>query len=321
MKHSFVVSRDRPLCNRPVALAIGNFDGVHLGHRMLIDFLSDAATPRGLPAALMTFEPHPLSVIRQTAVQRLAGRVDKIRLLRQNGKLSAVYMCRFNRALADTSAEDFAASLFDILQARYVAVGANFRFGKQRQGDIALLTAAAKQRGAECAAAPMLTDDNGVISSGRIRRHIQNGELDAAADLLGRPWWLCGHVKHGRGFGKHLGFATANIHLNYLPAASGIFAAAVMIGDADNHAHPAALSIGINPTVNSGNQLHAEAHLLNTDGDLYGKRLYVRPLAKLRDEIKYRNTLELRDAIADDVEQVRAMHKQNPQMFSAFRLY
>lgn len=293
--------RDIAENSRPLALTIGNFDGMHLGHRLLVDMVIGRAQDNNWCSAVMTFEPHPLAVLTDKTVRRLAGVRYKISHLSQ---INTLYLLRFNKKLSACSATEFVDLLFDKLTVRYLAVGENFRFGKGRQGDVRLLQEAGAKREAEVVGVPLQKVSGVPVSSGLIRRHLQAGEFAAAAELLGRPWTLSGRVVRGRGLGRQLGFATANLRLGFVPVCEGIFAATARVGGGE---YPAAVSIGGNPTVCAAGQLRTEVHVLGFSGDLYGQRLTLRFLEKLRDERKYDNLPQLQAAIADDVARVRTI--------------
>lgn len=256
----------------------------------------------------MTFEPHPMSVLRNEEVRRLGSLSDKIYYL---SFINILFLLRFNKEFSAQSAEQFASLLFDGLGAKYVLVGENFRFGKGRVGDVELLRREGGKRGAEVEGEPLQIANGEAISSGRIRDCLRQGDFVLAQELLGRPWMLRGRVVRGRGLGKTLGFPTINLNLNFLPVCEGIFAAAAYLHDdfGDKQggavkAVPAALSIGKNPTV-GGESLKIEAHLLDFEGDLYGRRLSLRPLCKIREEQKFTDMQVLQAAIEDDIVQIR----------------
>lgn len=295
-----------------VALAVGNFDGCHLGHRELLRQTRQSAA--GLPFAALTFEPHPLAVLRpDLQARRLGGARDKIVQLAACG-LDILYLARFDRQMAGTAAESFCSLLFGALGAKVVMVGDNFRFGQGRRGDIGMLRRIGESYGAKARAAKLLESGGAVVSSGRIRAAILKGDFDEAARLLGRPWLIGGRVVRGKGLGARLGFPTANIRAGFLPPCRGIFAAMVYDNDDINKSafrHSAAVSIGVNPAVGAGGKLSIEAHLPGFCGDLYGRRLVLRLRQKLRDEQYYANLNALKQAIGEDVLAVRQMRRDN----------
>ena len=256
----------------------------------------------------MTFEPHPRAFFRPDAPgDRICGAADKLRLLKESG-VSSTFVVRFNRSLAGTSAGDFASALLDGLGVRRIAVGENFRFGKNRLGDCDLLRSECDKRGAEFVSLPLAKLNGVAVSSGRVRDALLRGDFAAAAELLGRAWTMRGRVVRGAGYGRRLGFPTANLFLPFSPPVRGVFAAWACIGDAGGDEAqssgewiPAAVSVGVNPSVAGCGGLKTEAHLPGFAGDLYGRRLTLRPVARLRDEAKYESEAALREAIAGDV--------------------
>ena len=285
-----------------LALAAGNFDGCHLGHRALLAQTRRLADANNLRCAVLTFEPHPLTVLRPGAqVRRLGGARDKITQLAACGA-EVLYLARFTKATASTSARDFAAMLFTELNAKQVIVGENFRFGKDRAGDIDLLRRTAEQHNAQTQTATLLRQGGEAISSGRIRSAIEDGDFDKAKKLLGREWSISGRVVRGKGFGARLGFPTANLHLGFTPPCRGIFAAWAEVG---GEKKMAAVSIGANPTTRADGAITTEAHLPAFKGDLYATRLTLTLRRKLRDEQHYPDTATLKTAITADIRKVR----------------
>ncbi len=281
-----------------LSLALGNFDGIHLGHKALLKNLD---TDDNHQHAVMTFEPHPLSVLRpQIKITRLYSFREKLLYLEKSAEV--IYIPRFNQALAAMTAEDFVDLLFNTLNVKRVIVGENFRFGNQQHGDTEMLRRLAKPKGVTIDTIPLINIDGDSVSSGRIRQCLSEGNFTQAASLLGREWTLSGKVRKGRGLGRQLGTPTANIHLSFTPPCRGIFAATATWDG--GKPLPAAISIGNNPTVNSGNdKLYVEAHIPNFDGELYGCYLHLQPIKKIRDEQKYENLAKLKKAIAEDIKQ------------------
>ena len=294
--------KNKPAAARPLALTVGNFDGMHRGHRALAGLAISRARRDNWTAAALTFEPHPLAALSGKPVRRLGGVREKIlHFARLNFDIA--HLLRFNRQTASIPAADFADFLFDRLGARYLAVGENFRFGRGREGDAAMLEKCGRRFGAEVAVLPLQTENGTPISSGRVRESLREGDFAAAENLLGRPWRMGGKVIHGRGLGRQLGFATANLRPGFIPVCEGIFAAAAA---ADGRVFPAAVSIGCNPTVSEETTLRVEAHLLDFGGDnLYGRRVSLQLVRKLREEKKYESQAALRQAVAADIAQTR----------------
>lgn len=294
-------------------LTIGNFDGVHLGHRALLAELIAKARALALPATVLTFEPHPRELFApDQAPARLASLRDKLELLAACG-INRVHVCRFNRKLAALTAAQFVEDiLIRGLSVRHLIVGDDFRFGKGRGGDFALL----QQMGQEhrfVVEAMHTVDFGGVrVSSSAVRDALADGNLERAEELLGRSFVIAGRVMHGEKVGRTLGFPTANIQVKRkrLPL-SGVFAATVSgIAAAPL---PGAASIGVRPTLGEGLKPVLEVHLLDFDRDIYGSHVDVNFLHKLRDEAKYDSLDALKAQIARDVAVVR-------DFFSAERL-
>lgn len=287
----------------PAAIAIGNFDGVHAGHRRLLHLVRQTAAAANLTAAALTFEPHPRAVLHPAAAPpRLGPCADKLRRIAECG-ITHLYQPRFTPALAAMPAPQFADLLFTRLRARHIIVGENFRFGQNGAGDFALLARTAAAAGARATATPLLHLDGAPVSSARIRRHLQTGDFAAAARLLQRDWILQAKVRRGDGRGRQWGYPTANLALAFSPPLRGIYAARATTHTGATYA--AAVSIGTNPTVSDHAALRAEAHLLDFHGDLYGTPLRLHFLQKLRDEKKYATIPDLLAAIARDTRQTR----------------
>jgi riboflavin kinase / FMN adenylyltransferase len=289
----------------PAALTIGNFDGVHLGHQAMVERVAAVARERGLRSCVMTFEPHPREFFApDQAPTRLTSLREKLELLADCG-VDQVLVCRFDFDFARISAEAF-IDRFVVrgLAARYVLVGDDFRFGARRAGDFDLLSSEGRAQGFEVERMPSIRVDGVRVSSTELRARLAAGEMEGAARLLGRPYSMTGRVVRGDQLGRTLGFPTANLRMQHnRPPLMGIFAVEV---DGANHGLlRGAASLGVRPTVHSGASAVLEVHLLDFAGDLYGRRLRVRFLKKLRDEEKYPDLATLTAAIGGDVEQVR----------------
>lgn len=293
----------------PCALTIGNFDGLHRGHRAMLDRLVGEAKRLGLPAAVLTFEPHPRELFTPDAAPaRLSSLREKLELLRDAG-IDRVYLAHFNRPFASLSAEDFAGQIVaQQIGARYVLVGDDFRFGKGRSGDNARLAELGHQFGFLAEAMPEISVDGRRASSTAVREALARGDMDSANQLLGRPYSISGRVKHGRKLGREIGFPTANIQVKHnRPPLTGIFVVEVhglgapILG---------AASLGLQPTVDQSGRMSLEVHLLDFAGDIYGQHLRVDFLHKLRDEVKYAGLEPLVAQIKLDVENTRAYYRE-----------
>ncbi len=290
----------------PVALTIGNFDGVHLGHRAMLDELARAAHRLNVPACVMTFEPHPREFFApDRAPARLTSLREKLELLAESG-VDRAHVCRFDYKLAQITAQDFIERvLVGGLGTRWLQVGDDFRFGARRAGDFVMLKEAAPKLGFEVQALPSVMVDGVRVSSTAVREALAAGRLEHAARLLGRPYSISGRVVHGDGLGRKLGFPTANVQMKHnLPPVQGIFAVEVE-GVAEKPLRGAA-SLGVRPTVTERGRAVLEVYLIDFEGDLYGKHLRVDFLHKLRDEEKYVDLDTLKRQIAVDVENTKA---------------
>jgi riboflavin kinase / FMN adenylyltransferase len=290
----------------PTALTVGNFDGVHLGHRAMLDRLAAASRERSLASCVMTFEPHPREFFApDRAPTRLTSLREKLELLAGVG-VERVHVQRFDYDFARVSAEEFIRRvLVDGLQARWVLVGDDFRFGARRQGDFELLRQAGLRSGFEVTQMESVAVNGVRVSSTAVRELLAAGDLDGAARLLGRPYSISGRVVTGRRLGARLGFPTANVQLKHnRPALWGIFVVEV----AGLSAQPlqGVASLGVRPTVIEAGVPLLEVHLFDFACDIYRKHLQVRFLSKLRDEEKYADMDTLKQQIGRDVEAARA---------------
>ena len=292
----------------PVVLAIGNFDGVHLGHGALVQRLVDAAQRLQLVPAVLTFEPHPREFFApESAPARLTTLREKLELLAELGASQAM-VCPFNSAFAALSAEQFIEQvLVQGLQVKHVIIGDDFRFGRGRAGDFGLLQLAGERLGFTVEAMQSVLVDGERVSSSAVRRALATGDMERAAALLGRPYIIDGRVAHGDKFGRQLGFATANIRIKHNPLPmTGVFAVAVSgLGEKPL---PGVANLGIRPTV-GGTRPLLEVHLFDFDRDIYGKHISVRFVHKLRNEQRFPNFEALKAQIAADAASARAFFK------------
>jgi riboflavin kinase / FMN adenylyltransferase len=293
----------------PVGLTIGNFDGVHRGHRAMLDRLVARARELKLPSCALTFEPHPREFFTPVAAPtRLARLREKLELIAEAG-VDRVHVLRFDARLAALTAARFVEDvLLRGLGMRWLLVGRDFRFGAKRAGDFALLEAEATRRGFGLEAMPDVTDAaTGAaerISSSGVRAALAAGDLAGAARLLGREYMMSGRVAHGEKLGRTLGFPTANIVLRRRPPLAGIFAVEAELEETHQVLRGVA-SVGRRPTVKENAPPLLEVHLFDWSGELYGRHLRVKFLQKLRDEAKYDGLEALRAAIAGDAARAR----------------
>jgi riboflavin kinase/FMN adenylyltransferase len=292
---------------RPCALTVGNFDGVHRGHRALLARVVDAARSRDLVSAVMTFEPHPREFFTPDAAPaRLSNLRDKACALRDAG-VDRVLVQHFNRRFAQLSARDFVEQiLIRGCDARWLLVGDDFRFGARRAGDNALLAEYAAQGAFEIQQMPTYADDGERISSTAVRAALAAGDLARAERLLGRPYVISGRVLHGRKLGRSIGFPTLNLRIAHAhPAVHGIFA--VGVHGIASAPIPGVASIGRRPTVDDRGDWSLEVHLFDFTDDVYGRLISVEFIKKLRDERKYDTLDALSAAIRSDAAEARAL--------------
>jgi riboflavin kinase/FMN adenylyltransferase len=274
----------------PRRIAVGEFDGVHLGHRAVIDG-SDT---------VLTFEPHPLVVVHPEVAPKLLTSLDvKIELIESLG-VEELVVIPFDHLFAEQSSQEFIDSiLVQRLDATTVSVGENFRFGNGAAGDSALLVADGRF---ETRVVPLVEADGEVVSSSRIRALVASGEVEAAGRLLGAPFRLRGEVVDGDRRGRTLGFPTANVIPNDLLACPGHGVYACVVGE-----RLAAVNVGVRPTFTTGRGLLVEAYLLDYDGDLYGEVLTIEFRARLRGEWRFDSVQALIDQMRRDVERTREL--------------
>jgi riboflavin kinase/FMN adenylyltransferase len=295
---------------RPVALTVGNFDGVHLGHQSLLNDLKAAAQARSLETAVVIFEPHPREFFTpEDAPARLSSLREKLEIFEKLG-IDRVHVCRFDAQFAQMSAEHFIRSLHEKLSAQFVLIGDDFRFGSGRTGDFALMEKIAEQQGFDVQAVQTIKHDGVRISSTAIRAALAAGQMRRAHDYLGRPYSISGRVVHGDGVGRKLGYPTANVQMKHnRPPLSGIFVVEV---------HAAGLgilrgvaSLGVRPTLKHDAKPVLEIHLFEFDQYIYGKKLRVEFLQKRREELKFPDVGALTRQIALDVENAKKWFEQH----------
>ena len=281
-------------------LTIGNFDGVHRGHQVLLQNLKSKSTQLGLPTIVMIFEPQPLEFfIGDKAPARLTRLRDKVKYLADNG-VDYLLCVEFNKHFSSLTPDAFVSDLLvNKLGVKYLAIGDDFRFGKNREGDFTFLQHAGIKFGFEVADTESFCDSGLRISSTAIRKAIQDSNMELAENLLGHPYRISGRVVHGNQLGRTIGFPTANIPLKRLVTpVSGVYAVEVCgIGDKPL---PGVANIGTRPTV-SGKGTQLEVHLIDASIDLYGRHIDVVLRKKLRDEQRFASLEALKEQIANDV--------------------
>jgi riboflavin kinase/FMN adenylyltransferase len=296
----------------PTAIAIGSFDGVHRGHAAILDRVVQEAAARGLAPAVLTFEPLPREFFSpQSAPPRLASLGERLCLIAQR-KIRLAYVERFDARFAGLSPQEFTRRLRDAYGARWIMVGPDFRYGARRAGDVASLQAAGRELGFEVAVLPEVGDEGQRISSTRVRDALARADFAEAERLLGRPYAITGRVTHGAKRGRGLGFPTANVRLaRRKPALAGIFA--VKCFGAATRGLEGVASLGFNPAVQSSDRATLEAFLFDFSGDLYGRRLRIEFLKKLRNEAHFASLDELAAQIDRDCAEAREFFRAMPQ--------
>jgi riboflavin kinase/FMN adenylyltransferase len=286
---------------RKVCLAIGFFDGVHLGHQQIIrQTIADAHQHEALMLVL-TFDRHPNAIVARDRVPPLIySRPQKLRAIESLGA-DTLLLIHFDEKFSRQTGEEFIRSLArDVGQIQSLCVGADFVFGHKRSGNVPLLKKLGDEIGFTVHGLAAVSLDGQIVSSTRIREIIRTGDLDAVSQMLGRPYAISGRVIEGERLGQQLGFPTANLDVAGLALPpNGVYAGLAIY---KRKAYRAAVNIGFRPTVASGPQaLHVEAHLLNFSGKLYGEELEIEIGDKLREEKKFASTAELREQIARDI--------------------
>jgi len=301
--------------SRGTVATIGTFDGVHLGHRYVIDRLAKVGKRLKLPVTVVLFEPQPREYFTGSAAPaRLTRLREKLAHLREL-PVDRVLLLRFNRRLAALSASEFIGRvLVEGLGVRHLVVGDDFRFGCNREGDFNLLSQAGGSHGFDVMSMPSFTIDGVRVSSTRIRELLERGDLARAARYLGRTYSMCGRVTTGRRRGRDLGFPTANLDpCRRKSPISGVFA--VRVDGLDTGSLPGVANVGVRPTVEGeGGRVLLEVHLFDYEGDLYGRRLEVFFHHKIREERRFASLDALRKQIEKDVALARQwlQSQENP---------
>jgi len=273
------------LCPQGACVTLGNFDGVHRGHMGLVDGVLAYARETGLTPALITFEPLPRAFFcPQNPPARLTRPADKLLALADAG-IALTWVMPFGKALAAMGAEEFVRlALVQGIKARHIVIGEDFRFGARRVGDVDLLCRLGLEYGFSVATVPDYCQGETRISSSAIRAALAAGDMDAVRGMLGRPYRISGRVCRGEGMGRGLGFPTANIPLRRYPSpVHGIFAVRVRGVGGSEQPRPGVASVGTRPAI-GGREWTLEAHLFDFSGDLYGQRIGVEFVARLREE-------------------------------------
>jgi riboflavin kinase/FMN adenylyltransferase len=285
------------------AVALGVFDGVHLGHRAILGTAVRLARAGGFEALACTFEPHPMEVLQPERAPRPITPLDERLALIEDTGVHAAVVLPFTRALASIEPEAFVKDvLLGRLRAREVVVGYNHRFGRGARGDARLLESLGPRLGFHAHVVPPTTVDGAAVSSTEIRAALQRGDVATAARGLGRPYAIAGQVTSGAGRGRTLGFPTANIAPDRpLLIDRGVYRGRVIV---DGQRHAAVVNVGVRPTFGE-TTLAVEAHLLDFTGDIYGRQVRLEFLDRLRDEMRFPSVEALRAQVERDIAAAR----------------
>lgn len=294
-----------PVFNSGCVLTIGNFDGVHLGHKAVIETLADRGKLLGLPVVIMLFEPQPLEYfLGADAPPRLTRLREKVIQLAKL-PVDDLVIVRFNKQLADYDAGRFIDEvLVERLNVKHLVIGDDFRFGKARQGDFAMLMEKGKARGFKVEDTGSLQLDGLRVSSTLIRNALAEGDLKAAEAMLGYPYSVCGRIVHGNKRGRTIGYPTANIKIarKNMPV-SGVFA--VTMKGIDEREIKGIANVGVRPTVDGSNKVVLETFLFDFDRDIYGHKVTVDFMQKIRAERRFQAVDELKAQIVGDVAEAK----------------
>jgi len=298
-------------------VAVGAFDGLHRGHQALLSEVRQRAQALGCTPVVVSFEPLPRAYFSKEPVPRLSSVREKLLGFSAAG-MGRTLLLRFNQALTAMSPEDFVQRvLIERLRAREVWVGADFRFGHKRAGDVALLERMGRQHGFSARTMPAVLLEGERVSASRVRALLAAGNFGAVTPLLGRPFVIEGKVEYGNQLGRDLGYPTANIHLrDRVTPVHGIFAVRVGLGEGEC-SWPGVASLGTRPTVNEVAEPLLEVHLFDFEGDLYGQRMAVEFVAKLREEMKFDGLDALKQQMRHDERSAREILGMNPALIDA----
>ena len=301
-----------PLCapkqaTLPTSLALGSFDGIHAGHRRVIKAVTN--NPIGVPT-VVSFWPHPREVLYGESRLRLDLPSEKTSLLEPLG-VKQLVLVPFDLDLAKLTAKEFAKEvLLGTLQARQISIGANFRFGKNREGDANTLKSLLEIFGVQVSIIPILKDSEGRMSSSRIRRSLVKGDLELAKKLMGRPYKFKGKVVKGKGLGKKIGWPTANLEVNGRKFLPGLGVYAAWAFNKNNLIPiPAVMNLGPQPTIDPESPSAVEVHLLNTNIELLNSELLIEPVKRLRSQKRFNNLDELSSQICLDAKNANSFLK------------
>jgi riboflavin kinase/FMN adenylyltransferase len=291
---------------REGVLSIGNFDGVHLGHQAVLSHVVERAHTLGASALAMTFDPHPIKLLRPADAPHLLTTLEqRLSLIARTG-IETCLLVPFTHRVARMTAENFVRDvLVRRLAVQEVYIGKNFRFGADRGGDVELLTRMGNELGFQAASSPIVKHRGGVVSSSRVRQAVAEGMVEEAAGLLDRAVYIDGSVLEGKRLGRTLGFPTLNIEVeNELQPNRGVYVTAVQI-PSFNRTFPAVTNIGVRPTIYQNSLTTVESHLIDFTADVYRERVRLFFLRRLREERTFDSTIQLMAQIRLDVDAAR----------------
>ncbi len=294
--------------SRPSAVAIGNFDGIHLGHQKILKFLDEKAKEHGLLSLVLTFSPHPEKVLGENRISTIQTLDQRIREIGRFN-IQAVLVIPFDKKFSSLSGRDFIQKIIsETLKAEVVIVGENFRFGKNREGDTSLLRRLSSQFHFQVHSIPSVILNGETVSSSLVRQFLQEGRVEKVRALLGRNYEIEGTVIKGHSRGKSLGFPTANIRTENEIIPQGVFITQTRIG---SQTFPSMTNVGSQPTFKQKG-MHIESYIIDFEKELYGEPIALGFLKKIRDEIKFRASAELIRQLEKDLAATKDFFKEKP---------
>ena len=294
--------------SRPSAVAIGNFDGIHLGHQKILKFLDKKAKEHGLLSLVLTFSPHPEKILGENRVSTIQTLDQRIREI-ERFNIQAILVIPFDKKFSGLSGRDFVQKIISAtLKAEVVIVGENFRFGKNREGDTSLLRRLSSQFHFQVHSIPSVIVNGKTVSSSLVRQFLQEGRVEKVWALLGRYYEIEGTVIKGHSRGKSLGFPTANIRTENEIIPQGVFITQTRIG---SQTFPSMTNVGSQPTFRQKG-MHIESFIIDLEKELYGEIIALGFLKKIRDEIKFRAPAELIRQLEKDLAAAKDYFKRKP---------
>ena len=294
-------------------IALGFFDGVHLGHAALLNAVKEIAGSIDAVPAVLSFDSHPDNYVSGKPVQLICNNAARADIIRRVYGIEKIIFLHFNRNVMQTGWEEFAQSLIDELSAVHLVVGHDFRFGYRGMGTARLLQEYCARRGVGCRIVPKVTHDGVTVSSTYIRRLIADGDMERANEFLGHPHLLVDTVRYGYKLGRKIGTPTINMMFpdNVITPRFGVYAAKVILEDGE---HLAVTNIGVRPTVSGGDSVSVESFILDFDGNLYERQVRVEFYRFLRPEMRFASLAELKLQISQDAALTRAFFERSGEL-------